>query len=151
MPPRAARRSRGPIALLLSVPVKTESPAAELGHSSEKSHTSDAPILRLDYPDHTNTLRGIRRRLSRQHIRVRCFGSAHICGSRSSEGALEAIFEKVSAAQQPADVEEIQDFVTLTRQQPTKEDFEAAWAEGRQMTYEQAAAFALGGFNTTAQ
>ena len=61
-------------------------------------------------------------------------------------GASEAAFEILSSAQQRADIDEIEGFVTMTRDQLTKQEFESAWAEGRRMTYEQAVALALGGF-----
>jgi tetratricopeptide (TPR) repeat protein len=58
-------------------------------------------------------------------------------------GASEAIFESMSVSLQPADKVEIDGYVVTARQQLTKEVFEACWAEGRQMSFEQAIAYAV--------
>jgi len=60
-------------------------------------------------------------------------------------GASEAIFESMSVSLQPADKVEIDRYVVLAREQLAETEFQAAWAEGRQMSFEQAVGFALSG------
>ncbi len=58
-------------------------------------------------------------------------------------GASEAIFENMSVSLQPADQIEIGRYITRVREQLNQEEYEAARAEGRSMTYDQAIAFAF--------
>jgi predicted ATPase/class 3 adenylate cyclase len=65
-------------------------------------------------------------------------------------GASKAILESISAAQQPADINEINGYLTMTQRRLDEQAFNAAWADGKGMTYEQAVAFALGSTEVTA-
>lgn len=60
-------------------------------------------------------------------------------------GASEAIFESMNVALQPADQVEIDGYVASARTQLGQAEFEMAWGTGRQMSFEQAVAFALAG------
>lgn len=57
-------------------------------------------------------------------------------------GASEAIFESMSVGLQPADQVEIDQYIALVREQLGEAQFRQTWAAGRQMTFEQAVAFA---------
>ena len=61
-------------------------------------------------------------------------------------GATEAAFERLGAFQQPADQPEMDRIVAVVRARcgGDTDAYRAAWAEGRRMTLEQAAAYALG-------
>jgi ATP/maltotriose-dependent transcriptional regulator MalT len=60
-------------------------------------------------------------------------------------GASEAIFESMSVSLQPADQVKIDRYISIAHEQLDGEEFKTAWAEGRQMSFEQAIAYALEG------
>jgi tetratricopeptide (TPR) repeat protein len=59
-------------------------------------------------------------------------------------GASEAILDRIGAVYQTSDKHEIERFVNDVKAQLDKATFEAAWAEGQAMTFEEAVACALG-------
>jgi non-specific serine/threonine protein kinase len=59
-------------------------------------------------------------------------------------GAAEALREAMGLGLQPADQFEIDRYEAAAREQLDEATFEAAWAEGRAMTLEEAVAYALG-------
>jgi tetratricopeptide (TPR) repeat protein len=59
-------------------------------------------------------------------------------------GASEAILDRIGAVYQTSDKPEIERFVNDVKAQLDKATFEAVWAEGQAMTYEEAVACALG-------
>jgi non-specific serine/threonine protein kinase len=60
-------------------------------------------------------------------------------------GAAERAFEAIGVGPQPADVPEYERYIAAVRAQLDESAFEAALAEGRAMTVEQAVAYALEG------
>jgi non-specific serine/threonine protein kinase len=58
-------------------------------------------------------------------------------------GASDAIFERMSISLQPADRVEIDTYAALAREALGDEAYEAAWSEGRAMSFEGAIAYAL--------
>jgi predicted ATPase/class 3 adenylate cyclase len=58
-------------------------------------------------------------------------------------GASQAILDGISAAQQPADVDEFNGYLTLTHAGLSQQAFDTAWECGRRLTYDQAVALAL--------
>lgn len=60
-------------------------------------------------------------------------------------GASEALLEKMGLGLQAGDRFEIERYVAAVREQLDDVTFEAAWAEGRAMTFEEAIAYAQGG------
>lgn len=59
-------------------------------------------------------------------------------------GASEAALERMGAFHQPSDQPELDRIIVAVRDQLDASAFEAAWAEGRAMTLEQAVSYALG-------
>lgn len=60
-------------------------------------------------------------------------------------GASEAIFEGMSVNLQPADRVEIDGYIAIVRRQLDPDQFQQTWAEGRNMTFEEAIRYALEG------
>jgi non-specific serine/threonine protein kinase len=58
-------------------------------------------------------------------------------------GASDAIFERMSISLQPADQVEIDEYAALAREALGDEAYEAAWSEGRAMSFEGAITYAL--------
>lgn len=58
-------------------------------------------------------------------------------------GASEAIIDRMSARLQPADQIEVDRYASMLREQLSPEEFEAAWVEGNEMSFDEAVAFAL--------
>jgi hypothetical protein len=58
-------------------------------------------------------------------------------------GAWEAAMERMGAAAQPADMPDLERNIAAVRAQLDPEIFQAAWANGRALTLEQAVEFAL--------
>lgn len=59
-------------------------------------------------------------------------------------GAARALNEKLGLAENPADQIEFERYLAATREQLDETAFESAWGEGRAMSYQRAAAYALG-------
>jgi len=58
-------------------------------------------------------------------------------------GASEGIFERMAATLQPADRVEIDNYIAQVRQMMEAEAFDTAWQTGREMSFEQALAYAF--------
>jgi hypothetical protein len=58
-------------------------------------------------------------------------------------GASEKILQTMGVTAQPADQVDLDDYLAVIHEQLNEEQFEAALAEGRKMSYEQAVSYAL--------